>query len=296
MDLIEDLVTTAYQLAFRHNPDPGGLKHWTKQLEWGMTPIEFLRRIQASDEYKTTDSWDRLTSSGAEIVMPLKNGGKLWGTMKDILFFKEIADQDGIRRPHLTQVIQEYLSEGDTFIDVGAHIGYFTVLASQKVGSAGKVISFEPFSVNYEYLQKNVQINNLENVTVFHSGLWSSSAKKGIIETAPCRARIVEGSGIEMVRLDSLDLKPDMIKMSIEGSEPFALRGMTRTLERHRPVLLLEFNPVAIVVAGGKITDFWKLLKGYKVFKVPGMKAMKSFEQLRRICPDHSIVDLLALP
>jgi FkbM family methyltransferase len=296
MESSEDFVTLVYQIAYRRNPDPGGLKYWSMQLKWGMTPLEFLRNIQASGEFNASSKWDRLASCGAEIIMPLKNGGKLCGPMKDTFFFQNIVDLGGIIKPHVTGAIQEYLAEGDTFIDVGAHIGYFTVLASQIVGPIGKVLSFEPFPANFEYLQKNIELNNLENVTAYYRGLWDSSTKKGILETAPNMARVVEGNDIEMITFDSLDVKPNLIKMNIEGSEPFALRGMTRTLERYKPILLLEFNPVAIVVAGGKITDLWKQLNGYKIYKIPGKEAMKSFEQLRRICPDHSVVDLLALP
>ncbi len=71
---------------------------------------------------------------------------------------------------------------------------------------------------------------------------------------------------------------------------------MTETLERNKPILLLEFNPVAIVVAEGTITDFWRQLKGYKIYRIPGKEAMNSFEKLRRICPDHTVVDLIAIP
>lgn len=290
----EDFVTLVYQIAFRRNPDPEGLKDGAMQLKWGMPPLEFLRNIQASEEFKAASKWDRLASSGAEIIMPLKNGGKLCGPAKNALIFQDIMF--GMREPHVTAAIQEYLGAGDMFIDAGANIGYFTVLASQTVGPNGKVLSIEPFPENFKYLQENIQLNNLKNVIAYNRGLWDSSTKKGILETAPNRARTVEGNDIEMITLDSLDVKPNLIKVDIAGSEPFALRGMIRTLERYKPILLLEFNPVAIFVAGGKITDFWKQLEGYKIYKIPGKEAMKSFEQLRRICPDHSVVDLLALP
>ena len=228
--------------------------------------------------------------------MPLKNGGKLCGPAKNKLFFQDILNLGGFRVPHVTEAIQEYLAEGNTFIDVGAHIGYFTVLASQIVGPNGKVLSFEPFPENFKYLQGNIKLNDLKNVFAYHLGLWDSSTKKGILETAPNMARTIEGNDIEMITFDSLDVKPNIIKLDIEGSELFALRGMAQTLTKYKPILLLKFNPVAIVVAGGTITDFWRQLNGYKIYKIPGKEALKSFEQLRRICPDHSVVDLLALP
>jgi len=303
MESSEDLVKIVYQIALQRNPDPDSQMRWARQIDWGMTPVEFMQNIRDSeefkaimDEFKAAKNWDRMASSGAEIIMPLKNGSKLCGPAKNASFFLEIADQGGIRKTHITRIIQEYLAKGDTFVDIGAHFGYFTILASQIVGPNGKVLSFEPFPANFEYLQKNIELNNLENVSAYYRGLWDSSTKKGILETVPNMARIVEGNDIEMIALDSLDVNPKMIKMNIEGSEPFALRGMTRTLEKYKPILLLEFNPVAIVVAGGKITDFWRQLNGYKIYKIPSNEIMKKFEQLRRICLDHSVVDLLALP
>jgi FkbM family methyltransferase len=283
MESSEDLITIVYQIAFRHNPDPEGLKHYTRQLNWGMTHLEFMREILASEEFKATQNesmaaknWDLMASSGAQIIMPLGNGCKLCGPAKNQLFFQDILNLGGFRVPHVTRAIQENLVEGNTFIDVGAHIGYFTVLASQIVGLNGKVLSFEPFPENFKYLQGNIKLNDLGNVTAYCRGLWDSSTKKGILETAPNMARTIEGNDVEMMTFDSLDVKPNIIKLDIEGSEPFALRGMAKTLKKYKPILLLKFNPVAIVVASGSITDFWRQLSGYKIYKIPGKEALNN--------------------
>lgn len=303
MESSVDLVTLVYQMAFQHGPDPVGLRHYSRLIDWGMTPIEFMQEIEASEEFQVTrkkllagENWDRLAFSGAKIIMPLKDGVRLCAPAKNQLLFQELLNLGGISRPHIIEIIKEYLYEGNTFIDVGAGVGYFTILASQIVGSTGSVLSFEPFPENFRYLQENIRLNDLKNVKAFQNGLWDSNIKRGILETAPNIARIVEGNDVEMIALDSINVRPDMVKMHIEGSEVFALRGMARTLEKYKPIVLLKFNPVSIVVAGGTITDFWRQLEGYKVYKIPGKEVLKSFAQLRRICPDHAVVNLLALP
>ena len=65
---------------------------------------------------------------------------------------------------HETKLVSKYLKKGDVFVDVGAHIGYFTLLASKIVGPVGRVYAFEPNTNNFKLLQKNVKRNKLNNV------------------------------------------------------------------------------------------------------------------------------------
>ncbi len=65
-----------------------------------------------------------------------------------------------------TQIIREQIKEGDIVIDVGANIGYYTLIFAQLVGKTGKVFAFEPEPKNFEILKKNIEINNYGNVTV----------------------------------------------------------------------------------------------------------------------------------
>jgi len=132
----EDFVTLVYQIAFRRDPDPEGLKDGAMQLKWGMTPREFLQNIQASEEYKATKkeflAAKKLGSYGfmwCKIIMPQKMATSFVVRQRNAFFFQEIANLGGIRKPHITEVVQEYLDEEDTFIDIGAHIGYFTVFS-----------------------------------------------------------------------------------------------------------------------------------------------------------------------
>jgi FkbM family methyltransferase len=146
--------------------------------------------------------------------------------------------------------LSEILHQGDTFIDVGANLGYFTILGSRLVGQGGNVVSFEPMPINFEYCKKNIALNNLDNVTLYNNGLWDREEKKEIAIRTSSYAEAHFGSldshemkaTVECITLDKMNLDPEVIKMDIEGAEPMALKGMLKTLENSKPVLVMELN------------------------------------------------------
>lgn len=174
----------------------------------------------------------------------------------------------------LTKFIESYLKKGRTFFDIGAHQGYYTLLASSIVGPLGVVVSFEPSSHNFEKLEKNVDANNFngrvqlvkkavggENreitlhlnplndggasvnaFTTYHdSGTrWTESEIKKKFHHAPLTERV------EMITLDQwhpasgVKVLPDLIKIDIEGNELPALQGMDALIQTSRPHILVE--------------------------------------------------------
>ena len=71
-----------------------------------------------------------------------------------------------IYEPNQTEIVKKYVHEGDIVVDIGAHVGYYTLLMAQLVGKNGKVYSFEPDPVNFQLLKKSVEINGFENVVL----------------------------------------------------------------------------------------------------------------------------------
>ena len=155
---------------------------------------------------------------------------------------------------HVTEAIRPYLQPGTVFIDVGANIGYYTLLAASRLGAQGKIFAFEPGAANCELLQKSVVHNGFSIVQLFPNAVADSARTVGLTmddsngvinATAP-------SEGLELVTAVALDEalanqnRIDLIKMDIEGAEGLALRGATQLLQRHRPVLFTEFRPPAI--------------------------------------------------
>ncbi len=161
----------------------------------------------------------------------------------------------GFCEANVTSFILRFLKEGDIFLDVGAHIGFYSALASKLVGKQGKVYSFEPTLWTYELLRKNTE--NLANVQTINAGASdiegvvsfadygpgygaynSASAEGTILKFKPKQVTI------RTIVLDKFctenDIHPDFIKLDAEGFEHKILSGMKKILSINRPFITLE--------------------------------------------------------
>lgn len=144
----------------------------------------------------------------------------------------------------------EAVSEGDVVYDVGAHVGYFTAIASLRVGPDGRVIAFEPRPVNLGLLRRHVEANRLENVTIIDAGVGHESGTARFAEgTGSGTGKIAEEGELTVrtVRLDDVAgedglPEPDFIKIDVEGGEMNVLEGARGLLDRARPRLLVGIH------------------------------------------------------
>lgn len=166
----------------------------------------------------------------------------------------------------------EALRPGMVVVDGGAHIGLYTLLASDRVGEAGRVYAFEPDSYNASALRCNVLLGRLANVAVVQKALSDTSGtilfheSRGTVGSSVF-PRPVGRSDCVWVRSTTLDeelvaVPPALlVKLDVEGCEPQALAGMRRVLERAaRSVLIVEVNPGALRRAGRSPTALWEVL------------------------------------
>lgn len=144
----------------------------------------------------------------------------------------------------------EAVGEGDVVFDVGAHVGYFTAIASLRVGPAGRVVAFEPRPVNLGLLRRHVQVNDLDNVTVVEAGVGRGSGTARFEEGTGSGTGKIADQGeltVRVVRLDDVVgedglPEPDFIKIDVEGGELDVLEGARGLLERARPRLLVGIH------------------------------------------------------
>lgn len=155
--------------------------------------------------------------------------------------------ETGEWEPKTTKFIKDNLRSGDTFIDVGASVGYYTLLASKLVGPKGKVYAFEPAKDNLDILKKNIEINGLENIVVYPLALASSSGKTKLYKgKAPGQNSLIgegEYEEIESVVFDEFNkekkLIPNMIKIDVEKTELYVLKGMLNLLETDKELTII---------------------------------------------------------
>jgi len=164
--------------------------------------------------------------------------------------------------PLVTAVLSRLLSKGDVFVDVGAHVGRYTLLASRKVGPRGIVVAIEPVPENYFALIENIRRNKINNIVALPIAAWSTTTTlEFIVPPGRSEATAKERhhfSGLQLrgykiqvkaVDLDTLLLKVlklskvDAMKIDVEGAEIEVLEGAREVLKRFRPKLVIEVRP-----------------------------------------------------
>jgi FkbM family methyltransferase len=175
----------------------------------------------------------------------------------------------GLFEPSETRLLRDLLEPGDTFIDVGAHIGWFTTLAARRVGLHGRVVACEPYPANVTMLKGNLAQNDCKNVRVLETALGSRPGTV-VLATAGGDSGGVTALNwaldgrveVPMTTLD--DITADLgvvtlIKVDVEGWEAHVLRGAARTLSQTKHVLI-EVNPEALKKAGSSPEEIIHLL------------------------------------
>ena len=181
-----------------------------------------------------------------------------------------------VYEPAQTKIVKQYVREGDVVIDIGAHVGYYTLLMAQLVGKKGKVFSFEPDPLNFQLLKKSVEINRFDNVILVQKAVSNTTEKIKLFVGNNDRAinRIYDaklGDAKESIEVESITLDEyfqdnseslNFIKIDSEGSEAKIVNGMQRLLSENRKlVMMTEFFPFLMQKSGNDSGQYLKLLE-----------------------------------
>lgn len=221
--------------------------------------------------------------------------------------------------------LRALIRPGDAVFDIGANIGFYSVLFSRWVGPQGRVVAFEPDPHNLSLLRKNLEVNRCGNVIVRDVALGNIAGEAsfsvdrftgstGHLGPGPTYADSLFGNGDQVtlkVKTNTLDEEmeshspPALLKLDIEGGEFDVLRGGPRLLDRHRPLVVSEMsswndNAGGLANRPAQATEFlydhgykvWDLDTGQVLF--PGAAVwMILGVPLERVAED-SVVSLLA--
>lgn len=165
----------------------------------------------------------------------------------------------GTYEPDLQTAAEKLIQPGYTIYDVGANIGYISLMCARLTGKNGSVFSFEALPANIKRLTQNVEMNNLSGViTVTHAAvvekkgevtfLTHASGAMGKAEGSAGRDEkyrnsiTVPGLSLDDFAFSGFNKLPDLIKMDIEGGEGNALKGAKKVLSDKKPILLIELH------------------------------------------------------
>ena len=184
---------------------------------------------------------------------------------------------NGIYSPLGTAICKKEIKKGDIVLDLGAHIGYYTLIFARLVGDKGKVFAFEPNPINFSLLKKNVEINGFKNVVLIQKAVSSKNGKVKLFlsEIDTGDNRIYDSRDgrkfviVETTRLDdyfkNYKGKINFIKMDIQGAEGGAIKEMSNLLRKNKNLkIFTEFWPWGLREFGIKAEEFLKLLLRHK--------------------------------
>ena len=256
--------------------EASGKHGFTGKPPFDFSAEESAKRLESAVGSKVVEKWsskpgsrpiytfeDGVVASEEKLVLANANSYKMY-LFKDEPIITPWIKKTHVWEPMLTQYIKENLKEGQTFVDIGANVGYYSLLASRLVGDKGKVYAFEPAPDVYQVLLKNIELNKCSNVVAINKavsskegqarlysyGVKHDKGQRGLTKVEDMdeawQARhswLRKGSwlSIETTRLSSAVLSPpDFIKVDVEGGERDALEGMRDILKQGKSVLVVE--------------------------------------------------------
>jgi len=229
---------------------------YIRVLSW-LNDHRFFRRIAHKQHTNplVRAIWSRLSRSLREREVTILDGpGR---GLRINLHGSAVTFATGTAERPLQEALARELKPGATFYDIGANIGFVTLIAARLVGPTGRVVAFEPVPKNVAAIRENLALNGIDWADVHETAMARHSGTASLIVSdvsafsrlasinVPTGAR----ETIE-VKVDSVDeflasgseRAPDVVKIDVEGAELEVIEGMRHTLAEHRPVILCEIH------------------------------------------------------
>lgn len=209
---------------------------------------------------------------------------------------------------HITRYLEESLKPGNTFLDIGANIGYYSLVAGT-LDPAIRVIAIEPVQSNFEKLKSHLQKNGIDQANAYHLAVGSVPGKvtlfhagpenEGMSALHPPENHTGTQEQVEMIVLDSWEVtksltRIDLVKIDTEGNEIEVLKGMKELIHKYRPRIILECNPETLASFGETPITLLKECEvlGYTILNLTN----GSKETISSATAPNFAVDLLLLP
>lgn len=202
-----------------------------------------------------------------------KNGHKLFLDNYDSL---HLSVYNNWKRENLEEVtMKKIIKKGDIVLDLGANIGYYTLIFAELVGDKGKVYAFEPDPTNFSLLEKNIIANNLKNVILIKKAVSNKFEKVKFYlnkEHSASNSLYKDKSSnfieVETIKLDDyfkdFNKKISFIKIDVEGAEGFVIMGAKNLLKRNPNInMITEICPSSLELSGFGQKGYLELLKKY---------------------------------
>lgn len=196
-----------------------------------------------------------------------------------------------------------FVNRDSVIFDIGANFGYYAVSLAHAAGREATVHAFEPNPVTFDQLQRNIELNELVNVTAHRLAFSDRAGTAGLQIVNPINSGSTQLTEGDAVPVSTIDLfcqahrieRLDVMKIDVEGYEERVLRGATRTLEQLRPTLMIELNPPVLRTTNSSVDRIIDSLtgSGYSLFQAEEDQLVPLEAQN---IPDDSFINAFCLP
>lgn len=227
----------------------------TKVAAWGTT-AELRRDIMASEEFRLKNPDAGFGGGSLQVIKPLGRA-RLWVDLADKVIGMPIL-RDGYE-PEVVGLALSLVGEGDVAVDIGAHIGYFTMRLGDAVGERGHVYAFEPVARNADLLSRSIVESRFESRVTLRRAAVSDATGEAVLRVgrdalntggaflgaAPAGDDGLDTVRVSTVRLDdAIARRPvRLVKIDVEGAEPRVFHGAAAVLRDDRPFVISEVHP-----------------------------------------------------
>jgi FkbM family methyltransferase len=282
--LTREHVVWAYRLLLDRDPESEDVI--APKLAGSRDTSELRRHLMTSAEFRTRNPDFAHTNDSTVVIKEIAPGVRLFVDLSDHVIGLNIV-RGGYEREEAA-FARSVLKPGDVAVDVGAHIGFFTMQMAAAVGATGRVYAFEPFDANADLLERSLVENAFGDRVLFRRAAVGAAPGRAALTfpvetlnsggayllrggTAPLSGNLAKE--VPVVALDALDLRRPVafIKMDVEGAEPQVVRGAAKILADDRPIILSELHPTQLDRASGvSPAEFLSELEaiGYRAHRV----------------------------
>ena len=243
-------------------------------------PLAVARRWPSKliSKPRLTFADDRLSNQPRQLQVSLPCGCHVTHDSRDML--PRWIYLLGVWEPAITSWISKQLSPGDTFVDIGANFGYYTLMMSHRVSTEGRVVAVEPSGQSFSWLSANCAKNGLTNVSLVRAAVAESGKSEVLLsaygpsnsgathgrangDSGPETERVATISVGELLSRENIVGRPRVIKIDIEGMELPILSELVAD-----PLLLPQVVDIVVEVNGGMYPNGWDdllpILESYK--------------------------------
>lgn len=307
--MTRDHVVWAYRLLLDRDPENEDVIG--PKLAGSRNTSELRHHLMTSAEFRQKNPDYAHTNDRTPVIKELGDGGpRLFVDLSDHVIGLNIVR--GRYEIEEIAYVRRVVKPGDTAIDVGAHIGFFTIQIAALVGAAGKVYAFEPLDRNADLLERSIAENGFGDRVEFRRAAVGAASGTAQLTFAAETLNtggaylLQDGSAplagnetrrVPLVALDDLPLKRPVrfVKMDVEGAEPQVIRGAARLLREDRPAILSELHPTQLARASATTADDFLAALAALGYRAHAMEHGAPGAALER-APADALVSVVLLP